>query len=144
MLHNTAKTLLFLALTGIAGVALAGPAADSANQHFKAIAAGDVGQLARSYANDATLQWVGGPLDGMYSGDARLRELWTKFTTSQGKLDVQVGNLQESANPKGATVTANVEFKGKATIKVRYVLTFRDGKIVAEVWQIDPNLAAGY
>lgn len=141
---TTAKALLFLTLTGAAGAALAGPAADSANQHFKAIGAGDVEQLARSYAKDATLQWVGGPLDGAYSGDTRLRELWTKFTTAQGKLDVQVGNLQESANPKGATVTANVEFKGKAAIKVRYALTYRDGKIVNEVWQIDPNLAVSY
>ena len=141
---TTAKALLFLTLTGATGAALAGPAADSANQHFKAIGAGDVEQLARSYARDATLQWVGGPLDGVYAGEAKLRELWTKFTTAQGKLEVQVGNLQESANPKGATVTANVEFKGKAAIKVRYVLTYRDGKIVAEVWQIDPNLAVSY
>jgi len=34
-----------------------------------------------------------------------------------------------------------VLFEGKAPIKVRYVLTFRDGKIVAETWQIDPKLA---
>jgi hypothetical protein len=26
-------------------------------------------------------------------------------------------------------------------IKVRYVLTFREGKIVSETWQIDPKLA---
>ena len=144
VLKTTGTALLFLALTGAAGTALAGPAADSANQHFKAIGAGDIEQLARSYAGDAILQWVGGPLDGVYSGEARLRELWSKFTAAQGKLDVQVGNLQESANPRGATVTANVEFKGKAAIKVRYVLTYRDGRIVNEVWQIDPNLAVGY
>lgn len=144
LLKTTGTALLFLALTSAAGTALAGPAADSANRHFKAIATGDIEQLARSYAGDAILQWVGGPLDGVYSGEARLRELWGKFTAAQGKLDVQVGNLQESANPKGATVTANVEFKGKAAIKVRYVLTYRDGRIVNEVWQIDPNLAVSY
>lgn len=48
--------------------------------------------------------------------------------------------LEESANPKGATVSANVQFEGKAPIKVRYVLTLREGKIVNEVWQIDPKL----
>lgn len=144
MSHPTAKALLFLTLTGIAGAALAGPAADDARQHFKTIAAGDVEQLARGYAADATLQWIGGPLDGVYSGDARLREVWGKFATAQGKLDVRVGNLQESANPKGATVTADVEFRGKTTIKVRYVLAYRDGKVVSEVWQIDPNLAMSY
>ena len=55
-----------------------------------------------------------------------------------------MNNLQEHANPKGATVTANVEFKGKNTIKVRYVLTYRDGKIASETRQIDPNLGQGY
>ena len=120
--------------------ALAGPAGDEANRHFQAIAAGDVDALMRGYGPDATLQWVGGPLDGAYHGDAKLRELWGKFAASQGKLEHRVANVQESANPKGATVTANVEFKGKAPIKVRYVLTYREGKIVNEVWQIDPAL----
>lgn len=127
-------------LLGATAPAFAGPAADEANLHFKAIAAGDVDQLMRDYGPDATLQWVGGPLDGVYHGDAKLHELWTKFAASQGKLEHRVSNMQESANPKGATVTANVEFKGKAPIKVRYVLTYREGKIVNEVWQIDPAL----
>jgi hypothetical protein len=97
-----------------------------------------------SYNKDAALQWVGGPLDGVYNGDTRLRELWSKFTKAQGKLEHKVSDVEESANPKGATVTANVEFQGKAAIKVRYVLTYRDGKIVNEIWQIDPNLSSGY
>ena len=42
---------------------------------------------------------------------------------------------------KGATVTANVQFEGKQPIKVRYVLIYRDAKIVNETWQIDPKLA---
>jgi hypothetical protein len=33
---------------------------------------------------------------------------------------------------------------GKNSIKVRYVLTYRDGKIASEVWQIDPNLGPAY
>ena len=36
-----------------------------------------------------------------------------------------------------------VEFKGKNTIKVRYVLVYRGGKLVNETWQIDPKLAMG-
>lgn len=143
-LKTTSAALMFLTLAGVAGTALAGPAADSARRHFQAIAAGDVEQLARSYAKEATLQWVGGPLDGVYRGEAQLRGLWSKFADAQGRLDVQAGDIRESTNPKGATVTANVEFKGKAAIKVRYVLTYRDGRIVNEVWQIDPNLTAGY
>ena len=43
-------------------------------------------------------------------------------------------------------MSANVQFEGKAPIKVRYVLTFREGKIVSETWQVDPKLvlAAAY
>jgi hypothetical protein len=41
-------------------------------------------------------------------------------------------------------VTANVQFEGKAPIKVRYVLLYRDGKLANEVWQIDPNLTVDY
>ncbi len=67
--------------------------------------------------------------------------MWEKFTKSAGPVKVSVNKLEESSNPKGATVSANVLFEGKAPIKVRYVLTFREGKIVSETWQIDPKLA---
>jgi hypothetical protein len=66
----------------------------------------------------------------------------SKFTKGSPNLKVSVDKVEESANPKGATVTANVVFQGQNAIKVRYVLTFRDGKIVDEIWQIDPKLAA--
>lgn len=142
---RVASTLFLLSLSG---TALAGPAADAAKLHFKAIAAGDVEQLMRGYSDDANLQWVGGPLDGVYTGGDKLRAVWSKFAQAQGALGHAVNNVQENANPKGTTVTANVEFQGKNTIKVRYVLTYRGDKIVNEIWQIDSNLgqvyAAGY
>jgi hypothetical protein len=138
--RNAVAALLFT----VAGAALAGPHSDKAEGHFRAIAAGDLEHLAGEYSPDATLQWVGGPLDGVYSGKTRLHEVWSKFTMSQGELGRRVTLLQENANTKGATVTANVEFQGKTAIKVRYALTYRDGKIVNEVWQIDPNLSSGY
>jgi hypothetical protein len=47
---------------------------------------------------------------------------------------------QNSRRRKGTTVTANVVFAGANTIKVRYALVYRDGKLVNEIWQIDPNL----
>jgi hypothetical protein len=62
---------------------------------------------------------------------------------AQGPLKVTVETLEESVNPKGSTVTANVLFVGKAPIKVRYVLVYRDNMIVSETWQIDPKLAVG-
>jgi len=112
---------------------------DEANAHFKAIAAGNVEQIMQGYADNAALQWVGGPLNGAYSGSDKLKEVWSKFSKN-APLELNVGKIEESANPGGSTVTANLQFKGKATIKVRYVLVYREGKVVSEVWQIDPKL----
>ena len=130
---------ILLAVTG-ATVAAAAPA-DDAKTHFQAIGSGDLTALMSGYGNQVQFNWVGGPLDGTYSTPDAIRGVWEKFTKSQGTLKVNVDKLEESTNPKGSTVSANVQFDGKQPIKVRYVLTFRDGKIVSETWQIDPKLA---
>lgn len=135
------STSLLIALAGATSHAFAGQAADDATRHFQAIAAGDLQQLMRGYAENAQLNWVGGPLDGIYNGTSSIGSTWEKFTKSQGPLKLSVARLEESANAKGSTVTANVQFEGKQPIKVRYVLTYRDNKIVGETWQIDPQLA---
>lgn len=127
------------ALTFVAGSAFATPA-DDARTHFQAIASGDLQIVMRGYADNARFEWIGGPLDGSYATPEAIRGVWSKFTSAQGPLKLSVDKLEESANPKGATVSANVMFEGKAPIKVRYVLTLREGKIVAEIWQIDPKL----
>ncbi len=114
---------------------------DDARTHFQAIGSGDLSVVMRGYADQAQFNWVGGPLDGTYASADAIRGVWEKFTKSQGPLNVSVDKLEESANPKGSTVSANVQFEGKAPIKVRYVLTFREGKIVSETWQIDPKLS---
>ena len=88
--------------------ALAGPAGDKAKAHIDAIAKGDVAAIAATYADSTTLNWVGGPLDGTYVGADKLKDVWGKFTTAQGPLKATVTNVQESGNPKGDTVTANV------------------------------------
>lgn len=138
------RTLLALALLTTLGSAYAGPA-DDAKAHFEAIGSGDAARLSRDYADNAQLNWVGGPLDGTYTGADQIRGVWEKFSKAAGPLKVSVDKLEESANPKGSTVSANVQFDGKQPIKVRYVLTYREGKVVSETWQIDPKLVlAGY
>jgi hypothetical protein len=133
------KLGLGLLLLAAAGGAFAG-ASDDAQARFKAIAAGDVEQIMAGYGDGATLQWVGGPLNGSYTGADKLKEVWTKFAKNNTPAEVTVSRVEESANPSGATVTANVLFKSKSDIKVRYALVYRDGKLVNEVWQIDPKL----
>jgi ketosteroid isomerase-like protein len=144
------QTLLAAATAAALLTLSAGPAraaaTDDARTHFMAIASGDLAVVMRAYADQAHFDWVGGPLDGRYATPDAIRGVWQKFTQSQGPLKLSIDRLEESANPKGATVTANVQFEGKAAIKVRYVLTFREGRIVGETWQIDPRLvvAPGY
>jgi hypothetical protein len=135
---------LLAASTAVAALFAAGSAgatpADDARTHFQAIASGDLAVVMRAYADQARFDWVGGTLDGSYTNGDSIRGVWEKFTKSQGPLKLSVGRIEESANAKGATVSANVLFEGKAPIKVRYVLTFREGRIVNEIWQVDPKL----
>ena len=139
--HQFAAALAFAAVMP----AFAGQPADDAKLHFQAIASGDLALLMRGYADNAQLTWVGGPLDGTYAGTDSIRGIWEKFAKAAGPLKLTVDKLEESTNPKGATVIANVQFDGKAPIKVRYVLTYRDSKLVNETWQIDPKLVVnGY
>lgn len=137
----TAAALAFSALW-IAPSAYADTPTEAARAHIEAIAAGNVGAVTASYGPDAVLEWVGGPLDGRYAAADTIKTTWTKFVKANGPLKAEIAHLQESANPKGATVTADVVFQGKAAIPVRYVLTYRDGKLVDEIWQIDPKLAS--
>lgn len=134
-------TLPFLLFATFSLTAEAGPAED-ARAHFDAIAAGQVDAIMGQYAPNATFQWVGGPLDGAYMGEDRIRDVWSRFAKN-APYTVTVARLEESGNEKGATVTANVQFQGKNTVKVRYVLVYRDGRLVSEVWQVDPKLAIG-
>lgn len=129
-----------LMVTVLAGPALAGAAGDRAVAHFKAIGDGRVEAIVGAYADKAVLHWVGGPLDGAYGNRAAIEAVWRKFTSAQGKLGVEVGDLREYANPKGVTVSANVRFVGKKAVPVRYVLTYRGDRLVNEIWQIDPRL----
>lgn len=121
--------------------------ADKASQatiHFKSIAAGDISKLIGQYEKNARLDWIGGPLDGSYSGTGELRSVWNKFTKALGPMTAEIKNVKENSNPKGATITADVVFSGKKSIPVRYVLVYRDNRIVSEVWQISPALKNSY
>ena len=110
------KQLTFAAMLALAsmGTAFASPASDAAQIHFTAIGSGDTSIIMRGYGTNPQLIWVGGPLDGMYAGDDAIRATWEKFGKAVGPARVTVLALEESANPKGATIVAKVQFDGKA------------------------------
>lgn len=140
-LAASAFALSLAAVSLAGGPALAGDGASAARAHIDAIAKGNLKAIAGSYGKHATLHWVGGPLDGTYEGD-KLMAVWSKFTKAQGALKAKVSNLREDVNPAGTTVSANVVFEGKKKVPVYYVMMFRGGKLVDEIWQISPNLNA--
>lgn len=131
--------LTLVAFAALATPAFASGAVDAAKAHIAAIGAANVTAIDADYTAASTLQWVGGPLDGAYVGTDKIAGVWGKFTKGQGKLATKISRISESANPAGSTVVANVVFTGKAPIKVRYVMTYRAGKLVNEIWQIAPK-----
>jgi hypothetical protein len=141
------KQYLFAITIMVASIshAIAGPASEAARMHFSAIGDGDIPTVMLGYDHKAQLNWIGGSLAGAYNGIENIRAAWEKFSQSAGPLQVNVGKLEESLTPKGETVLANVQFDGKTSIKVRYALTYRQGKLISETWQVDPKLVStGY
>jgi len=96
----------------------------------------------KDYAEDAYMDWIGGPLDGRYRGKAEIRAVWQKFIAANaGKpRPANFGKLVSFANPKGASVQQRAEYGGQVPVKVWHALTYRDGDLTTEVWQIAPSL----
>jgi ketosteroid isomerase-like protein len=146
MIRKTKAASLLLALALLpwcGGQAVAGPLDEAkAKAHLDAVAAGDLEALMRDYADDAYMEWVGGPLDGRYRGKAEIRAVWQKFIAANaGKpRPAHFGKLTAFANPRGATLEAKADYGGAVPVKVWHALTYRDGDLTTEVWQIAPAL----
>lgn len=128
----------FLVVVASGSAALAGPTEDLARSRIDTIAGGDLAAVTSAYAPGAILHWVGGPLDGTYGRPGKIKEVWSRFFAAQGAQKATIAATSEAANPRGGTVTADVTFAGKNTVKVRYVLLYRDGKLADEIWQVNP------
>ncbi|MFA7282623.1 MAG: nuclear transport factor 2 family protein [Sterolibacterium sp.] len=137
------KFILTMLLCMVSLAVLAGPLDQKkAESHLKAVAAGDIEGLMADYADDAYMEWVGGPLDGRYTGKAAIREVWTKFVAANDKQPrpANVGKLATYSNPKGVSLHAEAEYGGKTPVKVWHVFVYRDGVLTSETWQIAPAI----
>ena len=138
--------LLVMALTlscSFSHSALAGPLDEAkAQAHLNAVAAGDLDALMRDYEEDAYMDWIGGPLDGRYRGKAAIRTVWQKFIAANAGMPrpAKFSKLQAYANTRGATVEAKAEYGGTTPVKVWHALTYRDGNLATEIWQIAPAI----
>lgn len=119
-----------------------GAARALAAQRLGAIARGDTEAVLQGYGEDAALHWVGGPLDGTYREREQIAAVWRRFAAAQGPMRATLGTVAEGTNPRGATVITPVAFAGeRAALKVRHVVVVRDGRVVNEIWQVDPALS---
>jgi len=138
--------LMFAAFTFLFAIAQpvwAGPLDEAkAQAHLNAVAAGNLTALMQDYTEDAYMDWVGGPLDGRYQGKAAISAVWQKFIAANaGKpRPAKFSELKSYANQKGASVEASAEYGGTSPVKVWHVLTYRDGNLTTEIWQISPAL----
>jgi hypothetical protein len=135
--------LLVAALSLISLQSQAGPLDEALfRKHLAAIAGGQLDAVQATYAADARLDWVGGNLEGRYSGAEAIGKLWRTFHERRHPVQITVDSIESHANDKGATVIASVIYKSTdATTKVRQIITLRDGRIHTEIWQIAPALA---
>ncbi len=123
-------------------VSKAGMHAPDAERHFKDIASGRIGAMLSQYSPHATLNWVGGKLNGTYRGHEAIKDVWQRYEHDMGKATVRVSDVKVRGDKQGMTVTADVLFTGKMKLPVRYVLVYRGHKIVDEVWQLAPHSKA--
>lgn len=134
---------IIVVLTAAMQPVVAGPLDDAkAKAHLNAVAAGDLEALMRDYAEDAYMDWVGGPLDGRYRGKEAISAVWQKFIAANaGKPRLaKFGKLESYANPKGASIEITAEYGGTPQVKVWHVLTYRDGSLSTEIWQVAPAI----
>lgn len=140
------KPILTLLCCAACATAVAGPLDErKADLHLKAIAVGDVEALTADYAEDASMDWIGGPLDGRYHGKAAIRAVWKKFAAlNDGQpRPARVGKLSPYANPKGVSFVTEAEYGGRIPLKVWHVLVFHDAVLTTEIWQIAPSIKVG-
>ncbi|WP_449462871.1 hypothetical protein PQ610_01570 [Tardisphaera miroshnichenkoae] len=57
-------------------------ALSTAMSHFNYVAIENVTYIMDQYTSDATLHWIGGPLNGNYQGRSSIEDTWDKFTST--------------------------------------------------------------
>ena len=121
----------------------------SAYNHWNYISDRDISSLMSQYTTNATLDWIGGPLNGTYSGTSSIEGVWQKFFSdwssiwflSQGQPSVTVtGNV--------SSVSAKIQFTASPAaspqqvnyLNISYTLHYIEQSsawhIYAEEWMI--------
>ena len=87
-------------------------ATELATEHWNQIAIENSSLIMKQYAVNATLNWVGGPLNGVYHGTSAINTTWNKFFTAWQAVwfyasTGTTSNPIVTINGNTATITAN-------------------------------------
>ncbi|MER3435759.1 MAG: hypothetical protein C4288_20830 [Leptolyngbya sp. ERB_1_1] len=113
-----------------------------AQDHWSAIAKGDLTQVMSQYSESPSLQWIGGPLAGEYQGKEKIQGVWQKFIKTQAPLKTTIAQVKSTSGEQGAeTITALITFSNaKTQIPVDYTLVYKpisgSDQITKETWKI--------
>ncbi len=102
--QNTGHTVL---------VDLSAQVENAAFLHWDQVAIENASAVTSQYVPTATLDWVGGSLNGVYTGSARIDSAWNHFFTAWGAIWFYTEtppSVAVAANGSAATVTAPVQF----------------------------------
>lgn len=106
-------------------------ARELSTEHWNQIAIENSSIIMQQYAGNATLHWIGGPLNGTYHGTSAINTTWNKFFTAWQAVwfyasTSTTNNPVVTINGNTATVTANfVQFivQNSATHAFQYINT---------------------
>ena len=106
-------------------------ARELSTEHWNQIAIENSSIIMQQYAGNATLHWIGGPLNGTYHGTSAINTTWNKFFTAWQAVwfyasTNTTNNPVVTINGNTATVTANfVQFivQNSSTHAFQYINT---------------------
>ncbi len=102
--QNTGHTLL---------VDLSAEVGNFAFLHWDEVAIENASAVTAQYSPSASLDWIGGSLNGVYQGAAQIQLVWSRFFTAWGAVwfyTQSPPSVALAANGSAATVTAPVQF----------------------------------
>lgn len=112
-------------------------------QHWQAIATANSDQTLSRYREDAVLWWNDGFNATAYRGED-IAQVWQNFFKAYQIEAYHVATRQRSDRLIAADVTLTARFVGGGTetLRIAYQAQVdKQGKIVQEVWQADPQLS---
>lgn len=114
-----------------------------AQKHWAAIATENPQRTVTQYSDNAILMRSYGALDEVYQGKS-IYPAWKEFFSKYKIQDFQVVNQQQRDRAVEAVITIHAKSKHgtPVVLSLSYQVQFdKDGKIIREVWQANPELS---